>query len=181
VIEGQLHTAVVSDRRGVVVGMVTRNVYDGAQRYVVIPQYSWLTGTYDSDVAAGDARLVVQWTSVRFPTGESYALPELRAGDRSGASGLRAAVNNHYGTVFGQAVLSSVIAAAFTGAADDGSAVTRARGEVIAGSAAEQIGRTAAEVTRRNLSIKPTLRVPRLTRFSIILDRDLTFTRPARE
>lgn len=179
IIEGQLHTAVNSDLPGNVVGMVTRNVYDATQRVVVVPMYSWLFGTYESDVAAGQARLVVQWTAIRFPSGQTYDLPALRAGDRTGASGLRGRVNNHYGTIFGHALLSSVVAAAFVGRSDNGDATTRTRREAIADATAGQLGQTASEVTRRNLNIKPTITVPRLTRFSIILDRDLVFTPPS--
>lgn len=180
IIEGQLHTAVNSDLPGHVVGMVTRNVYDATQRVVVIPMYSWLFGTYESDVATGQARLVVQWTAIRFPSGDTYELPALRAGDRTGASGLRGRVNNHYGRIFGQALLSSVVAAAFVGGSSDTNAGTRTGREAIADATAQQLGQTASEVTRRNLNIKPTITVPRLTRFSVILDRELVFTPPRR-
>ncbi len=180
IIEGQLHTAVNSDLPGHVVGMVTRNVYDATQRVIVVPMYSWLFGSYESDVAAGQGRLVVQWTAIRFPGGQTYELPALRAGDPSGASGLRGRVNNHYGTIFGQALLSSVVAAVFVGRSDNGDGATRSSREAIADATAQQLGQTATEVTRRNLNIKPTITVPRLTRFSIILDRDLVFTPPSR-
>jgi type IV secretion system protein VirB10 len=178
VIEGQLHTAINSDVPGSVMGMVTRNVYDAAQRVVVIPRYSWLFGTYESDVAAGQSRLVVQWTAVRFPTGETYALPALRAGDLTGASGLPARVDNHYGRVFGQAILSSIIAAGFQSSGGGGE--PRSRRDALAEATAQHLGETAAEVTRRNLDIKPTLRRLHMTRFLIIVDRDLVFTPPAR-
>lgn len=175
IIEGQLHTAVVSDLPGSVLGMVTRHVFDATQRHVVIPRFSWLLGTYESDVATGQARLVVLWTAVRFPSGETYALPGLRAGDRSGASGLRGSVNNHYGRVFGHAMLSSVLAAGFQLAEADGEDRRSAR-DAAAAATAQQLGQTASEVTRRNLNIKPTITVPRLTQFAIILDRELVFT-----
>lgn len=178
VIEGQLHTAINSEVPGSVMGMVTRNVYDAAQRVVVIPRYSWLFGTYESDVAAGQARLVVQWTAVRFPAGETYALPALRAGDLTGASGLPARVDNHYGRVFGQAILSSIIAAGFQSSGGGGE--PRSRRDALAEATAQHLGQTAAEVTRRNLDIKPTLRRLHMTRFLIIVDRDLVFTPPAR-
>lgn len=178
VIEGQLHTAVTSDLPGSVVGMVTRNVYDAAQRVVVIPRYSWLFGTYESDVAAGQVRLVVQWTAVRFPSGETYELPALRAGDLTGASGLPARVDNHYGRVFGHAILSSIIAAGFQSGGAAGEPASRR--DAMADAAAQQLGQTASEVTRRNLSIKPTLRRLHMTRFLIIVDRDLVFTPPSR-
>lgn len=179
VIEGQLHTALSSDLPGNVLGMVTRPVYDASQRVVVIPRFSWLFGTYESDVAAGQARLVVQWTAIRFPNGETYALPALRAGDRMGASGLQGNVNNHYGRLFGQALLSSVVAAGFSGGSATSTEGQSSR-DAMAQGVSQRLGETAAEVTRRNLNIKPTITVPRLTRFAIILDRELTFTSPPR-
>ncbi|HEX8695946.1 MAG TPA: TrbI/VirB10 family protein [Longimicrobium sp.] len=182
IIEGQLHTRVNSDLPGSVVGMVTRNVYDATQRVVVIPRYSWLFGTYESDVATGQARLVVQWTAIRFPNGDTYELPALRAGERTGASGLPGRVNNHYGRIFGQALLSSVIAAGFDlGRSDRGEDERRSARDVLADATAQQLGQTAAEVTRRNLDIKPTWTSRgQVTPFSIILDRDLVFTQPSR-
>jgi type IV secretory pathway VirB10-like protein len=182
IIEGQIHTRINSDLPGSVVGMVTRNVYDATQRVVVIPRYSWLFGTYESDVATGQARLVVQWTAIRFPNGDTYELPALRAGERTGASGLPGRVNNHYGRVFGQALLSSVITAGFDlGRSDRGENERRSARDVLADATAQQLGQTAAEVTRRNLDIKPTWTSRgQVTPFSIILDRDLVFTQPPR-
>lgn len=181
-IEGQIHTRINSDLPGTIVGMVTRNVYDATQRQVVIPRYSWLFGTYESDVATGQARLVVQWTAIRFPDGDTYELPALRAGERTGASGLPGRVNNHYGRIFGQALLSSVITAGFElGRGDRGDDERRSARDVLADATAQQLGQTAVEVTRRNLDIKPTWTSRgQVTPFSIILDRDLVFTQPPR-
>lgn len=180
VIEGQLHTRINSDLPGSVVGMVTRDVFDTSQRIVVIPRYSWLFGTYESDVATGQARLVVQWTAIRFPGGETYELPALRAAERTGASGLPGQVNNHYGRIFGQAVLSSIVTTGFDpGRSERAEGERRTARDVLADATAQQLGQTAAEVTRRNLDIKPTWTSrAQVTPFSIILDRDLVFTQP---
>lgn len=175
VIEGQLHTEVNSDLPGSVIGIVTRDVFDAEQRVVVIPRHSWLVGTYESDVATGQVRLVVRWTTLRFPGGERFDLPLLRTGDPTGASGLPGRVNNHYGRIFGHALLTSFIGAG--GILIDRSEPGQnpsARGAV-AEATAQQMLQTSSEVTRRNLAIKPTIVVPRLTRFSILLDRDLLF------
>ena len=174
VIDGHLAVSINSDLPGGAIGVVTRPVYDVTLRHEVIPAGSWLYGTYESAVVAGQGRLVLQWTAIRFPDGRTYELPALRAGDGTGASGIPGRVNNHYGRVFGQALLSSVIAAGFTsGGASAGSQPSRR--DALADAAASQLGETAAQVTRRNLSIKPTITVPRLTPFTILLDRELTF------
>lgn len=179
VVDGQLAVPINSDLPGGAIGVVTRPVYDVSLRHEVIPAGSWLYGTYESAIVAGQGRLVLQWTAIRFPDGRTYELPALRAGDGTGASGIPGRVNNHYGTVFGDALLTSVIAAGFTsGNASAGTQLSRR--DAMADAAASQLGETAAQVTRRNLSIKPTITVPRLTPFTIILDRELTFLSPAR-
>lgn len=178
VIEGQLVVPINSDLPGSAIGVVTRPVFDAQQRREVIPAGSWLYGTYESSVAAGQARLVLQWTAIRFPDGLTYELPALRAGDGTGASGIPGRVNNHYGSLFGHALLSSVIAAGFAGTGSRTDAQGTTRGQAIGDAAAAELGQTAAQVTRRDLSIKPTITVPRLTRFSIILDRELAFLPP---
>jgi hypothetical protein len=179
VIEGQLHTEVNSDLPGSVIGIVTRDVFDAEQRVVVIPRHSWLVGTYESDVATGQVRLVVRWTTLRFPDGERFDLPLLQTGDPTGASGLPGRVNNHYGRIFGHALLTSFIGAGgiLIDRSESGQNPS-ARGAV-AEATAQQMLQTSSEVTRRNLAIKPTIVVPRLTRFSILLDRDLLFVRGA--
>jgi len=179
VVDGQLAVPINSDLPGGAIGVVTRPVYDVTLRHEVIPAGSWLYGTYESAIVAGQGRLVLQWTAIRFPDGRTYELPALRAGDGTGASGIPGRVNNHYGTVFGHALLTSVIAAGFT-SGNTSAGTQLSRRDAMADAAASQLGETAAQVTRRNLSIKPTITVPRLTPFTIILDRELTFLPPAR-
>lgn len=177
VIDGELAVPIIAQRPGEAIGVVSRPVYDVSLRHVVIPAGSWLYGTYDS-TAIGQSRVVVHWLAIRFPDGTTYELPALRAGDGTGASGIPGRVNNHYRTVFGHALLSSVIAAGFSGT---GSAPTQpSRRDAMADAAATRLGETAAQVTSRNLAIKPTITVPRLTPFTIILDRELTFLPPDR-
>ena len=174
VIDGRLAVWINSDLPGSAIGEVTRPVYDVSLRHEVIPAGSLLYGVYESAIVAGQGRLILQWTAIRFPDGRTYELPALRAGDGTGASGIPGRVNNHYGRVFGQALLSSVIVAGFTsGRASAGNQPSRR--DALADAAASQLGETAAQVTRRNLSIKPTITVPPLTPFTIMLDRELTF------
>lgn len=172
-IEGRLHTEVVSDLPGHVLGSVTRDVYDATRRRVAIPRHSWLLGTYERDVAPGQARLVVQWTAVRLPDGTTHPLPGLRASDHAGASGLRGRVDRHRGAIFGQALLSSLLRGADAVAEEDPASEGGSPAAEIGAATAQHLGRVAAEMARRDRAIQPTITVPRLTRFTIVLDRDL--------
>lgn len=59
VIRSVLLTRVNSDMPGRVLARVTSDVYDSAQRYVVIPKGSQLIGVYSSQVVVGQERLLM--------------------------------------------------------------------------------------------------------------------------
>jgi type IV secretion system protein TrbI len=64
VIPAALITGIRSDLPGQVTGQVTEHVYDSPTgRYLLIPQGSKLIGLYDSQVALGQNRVLLVWTS----------------------------------------------------------------------------------------------------------------------
>ena len=97
-------------------------------------------------------------------------------------AGLRHDVDNHYKRLLGFGLLTSAFSAAFQ------LSQTR-RGTVLgypspaetAGSAvAGNISQLGADVTRRNLNIQPTIKVPVGYRFSVRVNRDMLFELPYR-
>jgi type IV secretion system protein VirB10 len=110
VIPAALITGVRSDLPGQIVGQVTENVYDTPTgRFLLIPQGSRLIGAYDTGVVFGQSRVLLAWTRLILPNGRSLVLEKLPAGDSQGYAGLQDRVNRHWGTVFGAAVLSTVL------------------------------------------------------------------------
>ena len=111
-IEAFLITAIHSDLPGEVLAHVSRNVYDSqTQQALLIPKGTRLVGTYDSQLALGQGRLLVAWTRMVLPDGRSVDLPGLASKDLQGASGLTGHVDRHRLSTFGDALMLSVVGA----------------------------------------------------------------------
>jgi type IV secretion system protein VirB10 len=109
-IPAALLTGIRSDLPGQVVAQVTENVFDTVTgRYLLIPQGTRLIGTYDSQVAFGQSRVLLAWTRLILPNGRSLVLEKLPAGDSQGYAGLQDRVDRHWGSLFGAATLSTVL------------------------------------------------------------------------
>jgi type IV secretory pathway VirB10-like protein len=185
VLPAALVTAVDSDVAGPLVAQVTQDVFDRDQRRVVIPRGSRLLGSYDSQVALGESRLLVAWSRVVFPDGSGLSFPGLPAATRAGEAGLPGSVDNHLARVFGSAVLLSVLGAGAQlsqpqeSAAFGAAASTR---QVAAAAVGQELSSVAIELLRRQLSVPPTIRIAAGTRFYVFLRGDVRFEEPpARE
>jgi type IV secretion system protein VirB10 len=169
-----------SDLPGEVRALVRENVYDTATgEHLLIPQGSRLVGIYDSRIGYGQDGMMVVWNRLIFPDGSSIELEGMAAQDARGRSGLRDKVDNHYDRLIGFAALTSAFAASFqlSQTRRDGSVLAYPSPAEIAGSAVgRELSQLGAQVTRRNLNIQPTIKVPAGYRFNIRVNRDLAFT-----
>ena len=172
-----------SDLPGEIRALVRETVYDTASgRYLLVPQGSRLVGTYDSKVAYAQNALLVVWSRIIFPDGSSIDLEGMGSQDVRGQSGLRGKVNNHYGRLFGTAVLSTAFSAAAVVAQNRRQNVftVPSSQDVATSAAASEIARMGAAITRKNLNIQPTIRILTGTRFSVRVHKDLLFEAPYR-
>jgi type IV secretion system protein VirB10 len=176
-----LEQALNSDLPGEIKALVRENVYDTATgKYLLIPQGARLVGAYDSRVAYGQNGIQVVWNRLIFPDGSSINLEGMTGQDASGLSGLRHDVDNHYKRLIGFGLLTSVFSASFQ--------LSQTRRDTVLGypSPAEtagsavgaQVSQLGADVTRRNLNIQPTIKVPVGYRFNVRLNRDILFEAP---
>jgi len=181
-IPGVLITEINSDLPGEVLAQVARDVFDSqSQRVVLIPKGSRLLGTYEDQVAVGQNRLVVAWTRVIFPDGRSITLPGLQTKDRAGAGGVADQVDNHGGKVIGTAALLSLISAGAQLSQPNGSygfGAYPSAGQVAAGAAGQQLSEVTAQLLRRNMDVRPTIRIRQGMPFNVFLSTDLTFPGP---
>jgi type IV secretion system protein TrbI len=176
-----LEQALNSDLPGEIKALVRENVYDTATgKYLLIPQGARLVGTYDSRVAYGQNGIQVVWGRLIFLDGSSVNLGGMVGQDASGFSGLRREVDNHYKRLIGFGLLTSVFSAAFQLSQTQRSSVLGYPSpEETAGSAVgAQISQLGADVTRRNLNIQPTIKVPVGYRFNVRVNRDILFEVP---
>jgi type IV secretion system protein VirB10 len=176
-----LEQALNSDLPGEIKALVRENVYDTATgKYLLIPQGARLVGTYDSRVAYGQNGIQVIWSRLIFPDGSSINLEGMAGQDATGYSGLRHDVDNHYKRLIGFGLLTSVFSASFQlSQTRRGTVLGYPSPAEIAGSAVgAQVSQLGADVTRRNLNIQPTIKVPVGYRFNVRVNRDILFEAP---
>jgi type IV secretion system protein TrbI len=176
-----LEQALNSDLPGELKALVASNVYDTSSgRYLLIPQGSRLVGVYNSRVGYGQDGVQVAWNRVVYPDGSSLDLSGMIGQDAHGFSGFRDKVDHHYTRLIGFAVLSSLFAAASEiSQAQNRSLLTNPTPAQVAGSAVgQQASDVGAQITRRNLNVQPTVKIPVGYRFNVRVNRDILFDAP---
>ena len=175
VIPAALVTGINSDLPGQVIANVTEAVYDTATgRYLLIPQGSRLIGRYDSQVAFGQRRVLLVWTRLILPDTSSIALDRLPGIDPAGYAGLEDGVDWHWDQILAGASLSTLLgvsselATSNSGTRNNGSIVIATRNS--AQDSANQVGQ---EITRRELSVQPTLTIRPGFQMRVMVNKDL--------
>jgi type IV secretion system protein VirB10 len=176
-----LEQSLNSDLPGELKALVTSNVYDTATGlYLLIPQGSRLIGKYDSRVSYGQGGAQVAWSRIIYPDASSVDLDGMMGLDSHGNAGLRDTVDRHYLRIAGFTVLTSIFTAAFEiSQRSSQSALTYPSPAQTAGSAVgQELSQTGAQITRRNLNVQPTIKVPAGYRFTVRINRDILFEAP---
>lgn len=176
IIPGVLLTGINSDLPGQITAQVRENVYDTVSgRYLLIPQGTRLIGEYDSKVAYGQERVLVVWTRLIMPNGNSVGLEGMPGVDLSGYAGVGGRVNNHYGKLITGVVLGSVIGAgAQVAVGGQGAPNTPSSfGQLFVAGAAGNINQAGQQITQKNLNLQPTIEVPPGQKINIFLTKDL--------
>ena len=180
-IPGVLEQSLNSDLPGELKALVTSNVYDTATGlYLLIPQGSRLIGKYDSHVSYGQDGVQVAWSRIIYPDASSVDLDGMMGLDSHGNAGLRDKVDRHYLRIVGFSVLTSIFTAAFEiSQRSNQSALTYPTPTQTAGSAVgQELSQTGAQITRRNLNVQPTIKVPAGYKFTVRVNRDMLFEAP---
>jgi type IV secretion system protein VirB10 len=176
-----LEQALNSDLPGELKALVTSNVYDTATGlYLLIPQGSRIVGKYDSHVSYGQDGIQVSWSRIIYPDASSIDLDGMLGLDSHGNAGLRDKVDRHYRRLIGFSVLTSLFTAAFEiSQRNSQSALTYPTPAQTAGSAVgQELTQTGAQITRRNLNVQPTIKVPAGYKFTVRVNRDILFEAP---
>ncbi len=182
-IPATLEQAVNSDLPGEVKAMVRSNIYDTATgKYLLIPQGARLVGAYNSRTAYGQRGVQVTWYRIIYPDGTSINLDGMTGYDAKGNSGFRFDVDNHYKRLIGFAVLTSLFSAGVELAQNGtgGTSVLQGptAGQTVSAALGQQLGELGVEVTRRNLNVQPTIKIPIGYRFNVRVNRDILFDAP---
>jgi type IV secretion system protein VirB10 len=174
VIPAALITGIRSDLPGLVTAQVTEPVYDSPSgHYLLIPQGARLIGQYDSQISFAQSRVQLVWTRLILPNGKSIVLERQPGADAGGYSGLEDEVDNHWGTLFKAALLSTVLSVgAEAGTSDSENNLAQA----IRMGASNSISQTGQQIVERNLNVQPTLTIRPGFPVRVIVNRDLVLT-----
>ncbi len=174
IISAALVTGINSDLPGQVIANVTEAVYDTATgRFLLIPQGSRLIGRYDSQVAFGQRRVLLVWTRLILPDTSSISLDRLPGIDPAGYAGLEDGVDWHWDRIIAGAALSTLLGVGAELAAPDRSG---SDGKVIIAtrqSAQDTVNQVGQEITKRNVSIQPTLTIRPGFPMRVMVNKDL--------
>lgn len=177
-----LQAAINSDLPGMIRGIVLEDVHDSRSvRHLLVPRGTQVVGTYDSQIAFGQSRLLVVWNKLVFPNGSTMALKGMPGADEAGAAGLTGDVDNHWTRIFGAAAATSVISAllqASQGPVSNGANAQPSMSQTMAASLGQQLGQVGAAISQKNMAVQPTITVPLAARFYINVTKDMVFVRP---
>jgi len=176
-----LEQSLNSDLPGEIKALIACSVFDTATgRYMLIPQGARLVGKYDSRISYGQDGVQVVWDRIIFPDASSVDINGMVGLDAHGNSGLRYDVDHHYKRLFGFAALTSAFSAAFDlSQRNTQSALTYPTvTDTATASVGRELSQTGAAITRRNLNVQPTIKVPAGYKFTVRVNRDILFDAP---
>lgn len=174
IIPAALITGLKSDLPGTIFAQVTENVYDSPTgRYLLIPQGARLEGEYDSSVSFGQSRILLVWTRLIMPDGQSIVLQRQEGADSQGYSGLQDGVNYHWWGIAQAAVLSTVLGiGSELGANNNDNDIVLALRE----GAANTLNQAGQQIVERQLNIQPTLTDRNGLPVDVLVDRDIVLS-----
>ncbi|WP_155121369.1 TrbI/VirB10 family protein [Bryobacter aggregatus] len=178
-----LEQSLNSDLPGEIKALVRENVFDTATGgYLLIPQGARLVGIYDSRVTYGQSGLQVAWSRIIYPDASSIDLEGMVGQDAKGNTGLRYEVDNHYRRLLGFGLLTSLFSVSFqlSQSRRGGILGYPSATEVTGSAVGRELSQLGSDVTRRNLNVPPTIKVPVGYRFNVRVNRDIVFEGPYR-
>ncbi|MFT6332494.1 MAG: type IV secretion system protein VirB10 [Lentimonas sp.] len=184
-----LETAINTEIPGSVRGIISRNVYSEAGNNILIPRGSRLYGSYSSQVVRGQGRVEINWTRIIRPDGVDLSI-DFVAADQFGRAGIEGDIDNRYGSVLANSLLTSVLAIGGALIAEslsgDGSVTTTTNPETgtstSTGSASSQVVSdvsstivdAAGQLATNKLDTRPVIRVSQGTRITVIVNNDMS-------
>ena len=171
VIPAALITGLRSDLPGQITAQVTEAVYDSPTgKILLIPQGARLIGQYDAQVAFGQSRALLVWNRLVMPNGRSIVLERQAGADPAGYAGLEDQVDNHWGSLFKAALLSTILSVGSeAGSSNDENSLV----DAIRRGASDSISQTGRQVVGRSLQVQPTITIRPGFPVRVIVTRDL--------
>jgi type IV secretion system protein VirB10 len=171
IIPAALITGLRSDLPGEIIAQVTQDVRDGPTgKILLIPQGAKLIGQYDAQISFGQSRALLVWNRLIMPNGHSIMLERQPGTDTEGYAGLEDEVDNHWGTLFEAAALSTILSVG-SEAGTSGSENNLA--QAIRQGASQSFNQTGEQVVGRSLNVQPTITIRPGFPVNVLVTHDL--------
>lgn len=178
VIPAVLITEINTDLQGQVLAQVRENIYDSKTgRYLLIPKGSRIYGTYDSEIQAKQARVAIKWNTIILPNTNRINLADFTSMDKSGMTGLKDRVNNHYLDILGDAIFGTILN--LGNSVVDGVTFSVGGVSVTAGGSVKNenngnsnspLRQATAQLLQQNVNRKPTIEIKKGYTFNILVN-----------
>jgi type IV secretion system protein VirB10 len=185
-----LETAINTEIPGSVRAIVSRDVYGEAGKEVLIPRGSRLFGSYTSKIVKGQGRVEIGWKRLIRPDGVDLTIT-FNASDQFGRAGIPGEIDNKYGSVIANSLLTSILTIGAVAAAQslfsdqtqaNTTIVNPAQGTTTTTASSvnqaiydvsKTITDTVGQVVSNTLNVNPVIRVPQGTKITVIVNADI--------
>jgi type IV secretion system protein TrbI len=134
-----------------------------------MPQGTRLIGQYDAPIAFGQTRALMVWTRPIMPHGRSIVLERQPGADAEGYTGLADEVDNHWGTLFKAAILSTFLGVGSeVGTSGNENDVIQA----IRRGGSESLNQIGQGIVGRSLNVQPTITIRSGFSVGVLVTRD---------
>jgi type IV secretion system protein TrbI len=152
--------------------MVTNPVYSQDRQHMLIPEGTFVLGDVQKVAGLGQKRLAVTFHRMLMPDGYSVDLDQFHGLDRSGATGLKDKVNNHYVEIFGASIALGLIAGAAE-ATNANQGYNESGSEAYKSGVASSLSQSSANVLDRFINIPPTITIREGHRIKVYITQDM--------
>lgn len=166
-------TAFDSTQAGISTCTVTKNVYSDDGHVVLIERGSQINSEYRSNLAPGQKRVFILAARIRTPEGVTVEI-DSPAADALGRMGVGGYIDNHWGERIGAAMLLGMTQDAIGYLATRGG---NSNGSVVFENTQQLGNDMASRVLDSTINIPPTLSQNQGAEFTIVVARDLDFSR----
>ena len=178
VIPATMITGINSQLPGEITAQVRQDVYSSINGAEVIPAGSRLVGAYNNSVAYGQDRVQVVWERLLFPNGQSINLDGMAGASRNGYAGFKDIDDTHFWSIFGHALLYSVLGAVgnIAGQGFGGSSLQNPTvGQTAASGIGQQLAQTGQDMAQQGMQQQPTLKIRPGYKFNVMVRKDVVF------
>jgi type IV secretion system protein TrbI len=178
-IPASLITGMDTSVDGTIVAQVRQNMYDSITgKNLLIPKGSRLIGEYTSRyIGAGQKRVLLKFTRIIRPNGESISLGGDFAADNRGVSGIEGNVDNHWARIIGASTISAILSVGAAMAAGNSNSLLPTNKQNLASGFVNGISEPARQIVGREVMQPPTIRIPPGERFEVVVRKDIVLTR----